>query len=573
MKANSSTGIPSLMAVAKAAGIIKVYWIDDQFSIAGSQLVTKIREKVDGLAASGVKPKHPSLADVVFTEIQSENEKIIATVLSTRAGLGHELLQSLDDQIDELDPQPTRFTDLTHEQIELIASSLGPVERLSFADWKAKKTSLLEASNEGVLFLIDHDFSLEEGCTNIQGQDILHPLITDAKQRCLCILFTHGGRMGNEHEEREAIAKEMAVVDQRHRFSVVCKGQIRVPMEGGEAPIAHAFQDAFVREWCHMMIESTQRLMVEAFKATKDDLLSLTFDQVSNAFFKRAVADGTREFDVLVRVMMLAGRVAIEDAAEGNKELWDRLAKVRAIMGVSSSPDSGPRLTGRLQKLREREIWEPATYINALYSPPSCGDVFETDKKKQYVLVGQPCQLAIRGDGSRDNSEALFLEVTDREPDAGKGYWFEFPFGGKWVNFVKVFPVNLYLLDVVSFNNVGSLRISRDDFPSPLMLPGVKSHFDKVISYLRSYDPKRPVSFRYQRLTINENLSKGDTRIENGVLKLPFRRVGRIRAPHAEAILAGLAVCHTRMAFDYDFSKDIQRSPDPSTVRPPADSI
>lgn len=359
--AKATTGLASLSAVAKAAGITKVYWIDDQFSSVGPQLISTIRARVYGLIAAGAAPEHAAFAQTTFTDIADADDKKIYDILkSGKQGLGHELLLSLEAQACALTNESATFSDLTTAQVELIASALGPVEQMSFAKWKDKKDAILASSNEGVLFLIDHDFSLEEGCTRLQGRDILKPLIADAKQRCFCILFTQGVVLGKEHEEREQMAKDMDVCAHRHRFSVVCKEHIKLPASGGEIPLAKAFQDAFVREWCHLMIDSTQKIFTKALDTAKSEFSTLTFDEISTAFFHRSADDGISEFEVMVRVMMLAGRVAIEDSKPTHVELWQKVGKVREILGAAHFPTIGkPNISGHLADLRAREIWDP----------------------------------------------------------------------------------------------------------------------------------------------------------------------------------------------------------------------
>jgi len=58
---------------------------------------------------------------------------------------------------------------------------------------------------------------------------------------------------------------------------------------------------------------------------------------------------------------------------------------------------------------------------------------------------------------------------------------------------------------------------------------------------------------KYRRFSLS-NFAGGDDPLNENHIQLPVSRIGRIRSPHAEAILGGFAVHHTRVAFDYDFS-------------------
>jgi hypothetical protein len=562
-----------LESVAKAAGFSRVYWIDDQFSEAGPQLVSRVMAKIAAIVQMEETPRAEAIRALQLSGIANDDSLKVSGLLRSKKGLGHALLKELESQISELDTLPEAEqipADLNSEQVELIAKAFPDVKMMCLSEWKEEASTILGEADENALFLIDHDFSLEEGGTKTSGEDILRTIVSEPTLKCCCILFTHGIPVGNEHHQNKKVATSIGAEDRRHRFSVVCKERITLPTDKGEAPLARAFQDAFIRDWCHAIVNAAQSIFQTAFESTKNDLLDLSFDQVSSAFFHRSTKDGTSEFDVLIRVMMLAGRVALEDEQPQKAELLKKLAKIRTLMGVGDyAPEKPPALTGNLANLRTREIWDPGSVINAIRAPLSCGDVFEQDlgrgKTRKFVLIGQPCQLAIRSDGSRRNNEALFLNVAGGSVDPSRGYPFDFPEKGKqWISYDLVFPVNLYLLDFASFNENGSVSVSKDDVASPLLLPGVKKRLENAVAFLKSYKDKQEVKFRYRRIALSEELGKADTVIKEGKIVLPFTRIGRIRSPHAEALLGGFSVFHTRMAFDYDFSKAEERE-----IKPP----
>lgn len=571
MRSDSASENPTkLSSITKAAGFSRVYWIDDQFGEAGPHVVAKVLAKISAITQMDESPKSTAIANLKLSGIATDDSQKISALLGSKKGLGHVLLRELEEQIEELSPSPVEDrvpADLTGDQVTLIASAFPEIRRMSLKEWKDDCAAILASVDETVLFLIDHDFSLEDGGAKTSGEDILRSIVSNDSLKCCCVLFTHGISIGNEHIQNRKVAQDIGAIERRHRFSVVCKEHITLPESKGEAPLARAFQDAFIRDWCHTIVCMTQTIFQNAFEATKNDLLDLSFDEISSAFFHRSSKDGTSEFDVLIRVMMLAGRVALEDEQPKKSALLQKLSKIRTLMGVAeTAPQRPPDLQGHLASLREREIWDPGVVINSINSPLACGDVFEhkinPSKTRYYVLIGQPCHLAIRSDGSRKNNEALFLEISKDEIDIGRGYSFEFPkLGIQWISFDLVYPVNLYLLDFVSFNSEGSLLVSKEDSASPLLLPGLRKRFDKVVGFLKSHKASQEVKYRYRRLTICEDIDKQNTSIKEGKIQLPFVRIGRIRSPHSEAILGGFSVYHTRMAFDYDFSKQPDKRP------------
>jgi hypothetical protein len=217
-----------------------------------------------------------------------------------------------------------------------------------------------------------------------------------------------------------------------------------------------------------------------------------------------------------------------------------------------------------LQKWHEREIFDPAAVINENFSPVFLGDVFVVQRGQNvdyYVLVGQPCDLIIRDTSYRHNDDALFLNISTKEPkNDGFGYKFQFPeLGCRWIDYANAVPVNLNLLDIVSFRRDGKLLFNRDLEPSEMMLPGVFKKFEQLQgSFGACFKPSgKPTGAqlraKYRRFSL-ANFAGGDDPLKENRIELPISRIGRIRSPHAEAILGGFAVYHTRVAFDYDFS-------------------
>ncbi len=74
-------------------------------------------------------------------------------------------------------------------------------------------------------------------------------------------------------------------------------------------------------------------------------------------------------------------------------------------------------------ELHQIENFAPAKWINGLKLPLANGDIFEvkqdnagTIESKHFVMVCQPCDLVVRGDGVREAREARLLPIVRKKP-------------------------------------------------------------------------------------------------------------------------------------------------------------
>ena len=89
-------------------------------------------------------------------------------------------------------------------------------------------------------------------------------------------------------------------------------------------------------------------------------------------------------------------------------------------------------------RVRRLEDYEESENINKYYMPIDLGDIFEKPGGKQFILVGQPCDLMGRLDGKRDHSVSeittsriekrptAFHELRHFDSQSGEGVYVSF---------------------------------------------------------------------------------------------------------------------------------------------------
>ena len=130
---------------------------------------------------------------------------------------------------------------------------------------------------------------------------------------------------------------------------------------------------------------------------------------------KTSYDEGIWEVDSLFRLINILidqeTKKAIIDE-EKRKRFKETVVEIRNVEKVNSGkPDQFDN--PQLKKLQKEEIFYEGDVINALHL--SNGDIFRINKK-EYILLCQPCNLALRNNGKRGNFEHAFLvEVQQKD--------------------------------------------------------------------------------------------------------------------------------------------------------------
>lgn len=214
------------------------------------------------------------------------------------------------------------------------------------------------------------------------------------------------------------------------------------------------------------------------------------------------------------------------------------------------------------------------------------GDVFElTETKQQFILICQPCELMIRGDGSRTVYDAVLLPLKFRKIKPKKVDDFKakrrpeiYSFyesistvvdkGAYSVELNKPTTVNLSFLDLCCFNEDGALMLNKATTPhSALLTKGLKTRFEKYQKLVLEKTAKEIkksalgnlIYFPTPLFAKDSSLLSGVTLTQRkGCVSAPIRRINRVRDALAEEILADFYRYKARKAWGADFLGEVQ---------------
>lgn len=623
----------TLEQTLKLLGTSRVIWIDDHFNDTAALLADMLWQNIE----TTKQCDFPELRDVVAAFEFNADDALVAMrqiLADADQGRRDEIKQEFLKRQQVIDHDPTE--ELTTDAIERACKLLGVLkaDRWSFDGVDARLEELSGAGDEAVSYMIDLKDSAG-GKDDTRGLDIvvaLHRLGSKGTAFILTHEATEEDEAGMEKrlldslEAEDAKAVALCVVS-KHRIA----GDSET--EAVEEALRVAIKRAGLRRSVHEVLARAREEVSVSFSQAASSLLRIAPEQLDSHVVDQAYREGVSELHVIERALtgfisqQIRKMFGTDDAVLKASE---RLRDLREIPLVATGSVAGPELAA----FSKAEAWESDSLINAALTPIACGDVFQVDtteptaksaKPRRFVLLGQPCDIALRPGGTRDGAVATFVEVIETDvKSVGKEKEYTLPvtMDGKYqvCDFRSSATVLLSILDLASFRKDGRISYEEGQERPNGLLPGLKSiyatrtqQYGALIAAGKASaeaarefkaaqkaaakaakeagqavqtasKPKAeasdgtafqrelmlafaaPEEFKYVEAGIFEEAVKIK---ENKVVVLDrparvtwrLRRVGRIRSPYADALLDRMVGVINRRAFDLDFMKSRAQTP------------
>jgi hypothetical protein len=526
-------------------GIKHVVWVDDLFDSSGVIGEVEIIEKVAIAQASGTLTAHPEIGDLTIEDPPQD----WARILLQRLGQSE-----IHAYLATIAPGDEASHDYSELEITTVLSSLGQdIIKIGFERWGKEKEDLTGKDPNGV-FIVDRERRSDGQPVNA-GDEIVRELL-NVVPGAVVLILTHSVGSDGAEQLRDGLAEALGVP--KAKIGVVSKRA-----DGGLAKgIRAAFRVVFTQFTCAHVTDKIVNAMRESLVNTQNALMRIPLQQLDRAVFENSLDEGASEIDVLIRILSSRQRAEVAARIAGDiADVDSPLARLRKLRGMEPLPDQSQEESDLLTRWSHDEVFESGERVNATRSPLACGDVFRKGETNQYyVLLGPPCDLAVRGNGSRSGSEAFFVKLKQGAATAGssEGKFFEVPAlsgNGRWViDFRSWYSVQLQLLDWAAFNEDGSLTFVPASAPPPGLLPGWEKRF-------RDTKNRFKVGRTYC-ISVGELPGKAAVATTNGVA-FAYKRIARLHAPRASAAFSAFANFHARGAFDHDFAKGLVADPPP----------
>lgn len=547
-----------------AAGFTKIVWIDDYFaSPSREELALAIQKHLEILR----QQKHPKIEFAPFaaidltkskTEVEDACEDIIDGMSDNQLLTAAEQLGTLAGSPKSDAPQPD---DLLPQEFEALKTALGTgLRTFSMTKWTSSGALEFSAAGEDTLFLIDKEFNRELG--GIDGTKLLADLV----KQSFCILLTHTCTVDEQEQRRVAIATSEKLP--AHRFCILSKQQSRnLEMD---RRFAVAIRAAMTHKFCGEIADVISKRIQRSAAETAQALTKQAFADLEQALFENSHSEGVLEYDVMVRVFHIEQRHALNELLQDDT-IQNQLRASRNFR-EKIVPLNIPSVEADMtffRNLRQREVFFEGAGLNKLHAALACGDVFDADGGKRYLLLAQPCDLMVRKNGERRAEVCLLVSIGDLPEISGarpfpdyRFYELKGVFGNDKklvIDFTKLFVADLSVLDFAVFNPDGRVQLHRNQpVPSTVLTAGWSQRMARAKCRIF---PKGKVSEK--PLGMGKQAARFAGVVEGDLLRYPLQRIGRFESATATAILAAWATFQTRAALDHDFA---QTEPKSSTV-------
>jgi hypothetical protein len=230
-------------------------------------------------------------------------------------------------------------------------------------------------------------------------------------------------------------------------------------------------------------------------------------------------------------------------------------------------------------QLHQIESFALAEWVNGLRLPLANGDIFKVEHDSDgeietgcFVMIGQPCDLALRGDGRREAREARLLPIQATRKPRESLLEQALPSsppppipGPAKVLLKQGFNVDLAVLDLCWLNGDGNAQITDVDDPSServltegmalrrkLLVAQARSTLAKLSELQSHSEPLMRFGVAAQR---SGNICLDFDPKHARRWRYPVRRVARLAPRHAEALLVRYSAAQARAAFDHELTR------------------
>lgn len=559
-----------------AAGITKVFWIDDFFATPTWEgLVEQVINQVETLKGKGLLTIELVSSKIDLSKSKVETEDACQEILQklSEKELVAEL-QRLETLSGSRAAQVLSQPDLSPEEFEALQKAFGGgLRKFSLKEWTSTGAGELPSISSDTLFLIDKEFHRESG--GLGGMDGTI-LLTDVVEKtpAFCILLTHTCTASEQEQRRVTIATERKL--QPHLFSVLSKQQdnkLSIDQRFAlaiKAVFTHKFNGTIAYTLSESIRNSAQEMAAELTKQS--------FANLEQALFENANDEGVPEYDVVLRLFDVHQKHKLNQVLQlstfqNQIKAARNFRKKTAALALANTVDADMSF---FREWRLKEIFLDGDGINNLHAPIACGDIFESElaPSKRYVLLAQPCDLMVRDNGKRRAEVALLVQINEvsatAAPTSQAAYRY-FDIKGvlgsdkHWqVDFQNLFVADLSVLDFAALNPDGKVQLQRaQSEPTIAMTKGweklLKRALDRCFPNHAAGAGASTITASPPRVAPPLGLGKlADElrgRFEGDCLLYPIRRMGKLKPGLATDILAAWATFHTRAALDHDFAR------------------
>lgn len=387
--------IETTINLLEAENIAHIIYIDDKFDIEGQKEVFKAR--LNELKNTGNHITSDTFNGIDWTAPQPKFESSILNLwekTENKSALLFDVCTHTEDEDNSNIIPALEIKNCYGEKIKLMTPD----------DWIKDKYKVIQEleENKKALCLFDFEFQSGNKLTNGRnGVQLAKSLIDeeDYMEKIVCGIFSHKFTEEQEDEFREKYSEDYNIG--LEKFYTISKR--RFAFDPQISGFAEGIKNLLLLPYVEQLKTESLTVLTESNRKAGDRIKKMTPKTFNQIIQKSSLKEGVWEISTLFRLYGLLSKeenynMIAEPTVRQNFN--ESIKKIREI----DLKDTGYNSTVRNQQLidlRNSELYLSGNIINKLHLPLTNGDIFSI-KGKEYILLVQPCNLALRANGKRD---------------------------------------------------------------------------------------------------------------------------------------------------------------------------
>ncbi len=563
-------------------GIDRIVYVDDRCSIQELKeaFIAKLKEKYN----SNSKPQEIDFVE--WNDPQPKFEKAIVDIWESSSDeIKRDLFLNIlnfEGNLDDIENStaPLNLKNHLNDKIDLLSPS----------EWEESKDQIIGELNAEtkVLFLFDIEFEHAPLASGRNGIDLAKELLNkeEIKDFVYCGIFSHLFSVEEEYAKRNEYHDSHQF--EKSRFYTISKKRFQ---DDSYLPgLAEGIKNTLWINEVEYLKNESAKILRKSFRDSLIELGGLNPDSFNHVIQKSSRKEGIWEMATLIRINNIITKdkaLNILLSKPKRVKINECLAKIRNLEKIKTGGKT-PFNKSQIQKLRDKELYINSSILNQLHFPISNGDIFRINGK-DFILLGQPCNLALRSNGKRDigrgqtyeigfllEIESLTKEEFDKQKSGPIGLVENFDLIQGCYSIVR-FPmfqsVSLLPLDLTIFNPDGKaiINLNMSEHDSKTIQESWKLRYKKLHEEFSEYRDNLSAFKKlrssgknnlknlvyYGELFKNYNINNDSVLSQTGnKITFDIQRTKYYREPYSTDLLQQFMQYLSRNAFDRDFSQD-----------------
>lgn len=488
---------------------------------------------------------------------------------------------AFERNIEELDNSvaPLKLKTILKDKIDL----------LSPTEWIANKNIITQKLSEDakILFLFDIEFKYAPLPDHRDGRDLALELLLDTSigNFLYCGIFSHLFDINEEYNKRNEYCKTHHL--EKDKFYTISKKRFR---DNSYLPgLAEGIRNTFLINEVELLKNEASKLLESSFKKAIDEILGLTPESFNHIIQRSSKEEGVWEMSTLIRVSNITTSDKALSALLSNvrrTKINQSLKKIRQVEQIKTGGET-PFDKTQILDLRAKELYIKNNIQNQLHYPLSNGDIFKI-QNKEFILLVQPCNIALRSNGKRDRGYNIGLlvelDVIEKEKyfKLSKGQLSTIeviedvalsPDSIKIARFSTFQSVSLSPIDLTVFNKDGIARIKLGETDNLSLIiqeswkkryKELYKEFSEFTEGIKAYRKIKIANKDILKESIFNGALFGGYKIDNEkclskkgkLLEFNIKRIAHYKSPYSDDLLQKFMLYLSRNAFEHDFTKN-----------------